>query len=65
MTGSPRRQAPACYRLRVDGHLDDHWSAWFGDLTLAQESDGTTSSDRVGHEPDSGDDRKVFGEHRS
>ena len=37
------RQMPACYRLRVDGHLDDHWSAWFGDLTLTHEDDGTTS----------------------
>ena len=37
-----RRQVPACYRLRVDGHLDDHWSAWFGDLTLTHEHDGTT-----------------------
>ena len=34
---------PACYRLRIDGHLDDHWSARFGDLTLTRESDGTTS----------------------
>ncbi|HWM72773.1 MAG TPA: hypothetical protein VNQ53_03480 [Nocardioides sp.] len=34
---------PSCYRLRVDGHLDDHWSARFGDLTLTRESDGTTS----------------------
>lgn len=32
---------PACYRLRIAGHLDDHWSAMFGDLT--RESDGTTS----------------------
>jgi hypothetical protein len=39
----PGRQAPACYRLRIDGHLDDHWSARFGDLTLTRESDGTTS----------------------
>ena len=31
------------YRLRVDGHLDDHWSARFGGLTLTRESDGTTS----------------------
>ncbi len=31
------------YKLRVDGHLDDHWSARFGDLTLTRESDGTTS----------------------
>jgi hypothetical protein len=34
---------PACYRLRVDGHLDDHWSTRFGGLTLTRESDGTTS----------------------
>ena len=43
MTKSPRRQAPAGYRLRVGGHLDDHWSPWFGDLTLTHEDDGTTS----------------------
>jgi len=34
---------PGGYRLRVDGRLDDHWSPWFGDLTLTQEDDGTTS----------------------
>jgi hypothetical protein len=43
MTQSHKRQAPAGYRLRVAGHLDDHWAAWFGDLTLSRESDGTTS----------------------
>ena len=43
MTSTPRQQAPTGYRLRVAGHLDDHWSTWFGDLTLAHESDGTTS----------------------
>lgn len=43
MTLSPKRQVPAGYRLRVDGHLDHHWSPWFGDLTLTQEDDGTTS----------------------
>ena len=43
MTRSPRRQAPTGYQLRVDGHLDDHWSAWFGDLALTHEDDGTTS----------------------
>ena len=42
MTQSPKRQMPAGYRLRVDGHLDDHWSPWFGDLTLTHEDDGTT-----------------------
>ena len=40
MTGS---HAPGGYRLRVEGHLDDHWSAWFDDLILTRENDGTTS----------------------
>jgi hypothetical protein len=43
MTRLSRRQVPTGYRIRVDGHLDHHWSAWFGDLTLTQHSDGTTS----------------------
>jgi hypothetical protein len=43
MARAPERQAPACYRFGIAGHLDDHWSAWFGDLTLTHESDGTTS----------------------
>jgi hypothetical protein len=33
---------PTMYEIRVDGHLDDHWSAWFGDLTLVRHDDGTT-----------------------
>ena len=43
MPESGSRPQPVCYRLRVDGHLDDRWSAWFGDLSLTHESDGTTS----------------------
>jgi hypothetical protein len=43
MTQTPKRQAPAGYQLRVAGHLDDHWSPWFGDLTLTHEDAGTTS----------------------
>ncbi|SEE90093.1 hypothetical protein SAMN04488561_3257 [Jiangella alba] len=39
MTG---RAAPA-YEIRVAGHLDDHWSALLGDLTLTRRDDGTTS----------------------
>lgn len=39
----PHRPAgPAPWTLRVDGHLDEHWSAWFSDLTLTHEDDGTT-----------------------
>ena len=42
MAESPARQA-CVYRLRLDGHLDDHWSSWFGDVTLTRDADGTTS----------------------
>ena len=35
--------APATYAIRVDGHLDDHWSAWLGELDLTREADGTTT----------------------
>jgi hypothetical protein len=31
------------YELRVGVHLDEHWSAWFGGLTLTREDDGTTT----------------------
>ena len=34
---------PAVYELRVAGRLDQHWSAWFGGLTLRPEDDGSTS----------------------
>jgi hypothetical protein len=43
MSRSPERAMPVGYRLRVDGHLDHHWSPWFGDLTLTHHDDGTTS----------------------
>jgi hypothetical protein len=31
------------YVVRVAGHLDPHWSAWFGDFALTRETNGTTS----------------------
>jgi hypothetical protein len=43
MTQSSKPQAPTGYRLRVAGHLDQHWSASFGGLELTHEDDGTTS----------------------
>lgn len=35
--------ARTTYTIRVDGHLDDHWSAWLGDLELTRHNDGTTT----------------------
>ncbi len=31
------------YEFRVDGHLDDHWSAWLGELTITRHHDGTST----------------------
>ena len=39
---TPSNQEP-CYNIRLAGHLDDHWSTWFGDLTITHERDGTTT----------------------
>jgi hypothetical protein len=31
------------YEFRVEGHLDDHWSAWLGELTIIRHHDGTST----------------------
>jgi len=43
MTRPAHRPEPAGYRLQVAGHLDQHWSPWFGHLKLTHDDDGTTS----------------------
>jgi hypothetical protein len=30
------------YEIRLKGHLDSRWAAWFDGLTLTNDSDGTT-----------------------
>jgi len=35
-------QPAARYRIRIRGHLDPSWSAWFDSLTVDQADDGTT-----------------------
>jgi hypothetical protein len=30
------------YEIRLKGHLETRWAAWFDGLTLTNESDGTT-----------------------
>jgi hypothetical protein len=30
------------YEIRIQGHLDGRWAAWFDGLSLTRESDGTT-----------------------
>jgi hypothetical protein len=33
---------PLRYEIRLKGHLDSRWAAWFDGLSLTNESDGTT-----------------------
>ena len=35
-------QTPGRYGIRVKGHLDSRWAAWFDGMRLTNESDGTT-----------------------
>ena len=34
---------PGLYEIRVRGHLESRWAAWFDGMTLTHESDGTTT----------------------
>jgi len=43
MSRSPTPRGPVGYIVRIAGHLDAHWSAWFGDFTLTRDTDGTTT----------------------
>jgi len=37
------KAVPLTYEFRVEGHLDDHWSAWLGELTITRHHDGTST----------------------
>jgi hypothetical protein len=37
-----RYRSPGRYEIRLKGHLDARWSAWFDGLTVTRDSDGTT-----------------------
>jgi hypothetical protein len=39
---SSRPRGSGGYEIRLEGHLDDRWAAWFDGLSLRHESDGTT-----------------------
>ena len=46
MSGTTRidgdRHEAGRYEIRLKGHLDTRWAAWFDGLSLTNESDGTT-----------------------
>ena len=39
---SDTRRELGQYEIRLKGHLEARWAAWFGGVSLTQESDGTT-----------------------
>jgi hypothetical protein len=41
-TSAPGRDEPSRFEIRVKGHLESRWAAWFDGLSLTQELDGTT-----------------------
>ena len=34
---------PTWYEIRVQGHLDPRWSAWFDGMSITHHPDGTTT----------------------
>ena len=43
MSPSPEGRDAVMYEMRISQHLDDHWAAWFGDMSITRENDGTTT----------------------
>lgn len=41
-TSTGDRHGAGCYEIRLKGHLDTRWAAWFDGLTVSHESEGTT-----------------------
>ncbi|HEY2284975.1 MAG TPA: hypothetical protein VGH88_04455 [Streptosporangiaceae bacterium] len=41
-TPAGRQHRPGRYEIRIKGHLDARWAAWFDGLTLTHGTDGTT-----------------------
>jgi hypothetical protein len=33
---------PATYEIRLQGHLSERWAAWFGEVAIRLDEDGTT-----------------------
>ena len=41
-TSADDRHEPGHYEIRLKGHIENRWAAWFCGLSLIHQSDGTT-----------------------
>ena len=37
-----RHEGPGLYEIRIEGHLDHRWAAWFDGLTITLDDNGDT-----------------------
>ena len=44
------KERPVVYEIKVEGLIDDHWSEWFGDMSITRPND--TDSVLTGELPD-------------
>ena len=43
MPNEIRRDDPEIYQIKIKGHLEDRWVAWFEEMTFTYEPDETTT----------------------
>ena len=41
-TSTEARDEPRLYEIRIEGHLDNRWADWFGDVALTLADNGDT-----------------------
>ncbi len=43
MADEQKKYTSKNYKIKIQGHLDTHWSEWLYGMTITQEGDGTTT----------------------
>jgi len=43
MSKERKKICPEVYQIKIKGHLWEHWTEWFEEMTFTHEKDGTTT----------------------
>jgi hypothetical protein len=43
MSKGRKENCPVVYQIKIQGHLEEHWTEWFEEMTFTHEKDGTTT----------------------